>query len=71
MRSKDLGIDQLSITERIRLVEEIWDGIAAEAEHLAVPESHKRKLDQRLNNFTSSTPTASWADVKTRIQKSK
>ncbi len=29
--AKDLGIDQLRIAERILLVEESWDGIAAES----------------------------------------
>ena len=28
---KSLGIDQLSVAQRIVLVEEIWDSIAAEA----------------------------------------
>lgn len=46
--AKSLGIDQLSLAERILLVEEIWDSIAAEAEALAIPESHKDELDRRL-----------------------
>ncbi len=46
--TKSLGIDRLSFAERILLVEEIWDSIAAEAEALEVPQSHKDELDRRL-----------------------
>ena len=38
---KSLGIDQLSLAERILLVEELWDSIAMEAESLDIPQSHK------------------------------
>ena len=31
---KALGIDQLSVAQRILLVEEIWDSIVAEAEDM-------------------------------------
>ena len=39
--AKSLGIDRLSLAERILLVEEIWDSIAAESEAVEVPQSHK------------------------------
>ena len=38
----------LSIPERIRLVEEIWDTIAEENEAFALSESQKAELDRRL-----------------------
>ena len=43
-----LGIDQLSIPERIRLVQEIWDSIAAEIEHTPLTESQRQEVDRRL-----------------------
>ena len=46
--AKSLGIDRLSLSERILLVEEIWDSIAAESEAIEVPQSHKDELDRRL-----------------------
>jgi putative addiction module component (TIGR02574 family) len=36
-----LGIDLLSLAERILLVEEIWDGIAPDADGLDIPQSPK------------------------------
>ena len=44
--AKSLGIDQLSLAERILLVEEIWDSIVTEAEALDVPQFHKDELDR-------------------------
>ena len=38
----------LSISERIRLVEEIWDTIAEENEAFELTEAQKRELDRRL-----------------------
>ena len=68
--AKSLGIDRLSLAERILLVEEIWDGIAAEAEALEVPQSHKDELDRRLAAYHADPQTgSSWEDVKSRLQK--
>ncbi len=47
-------IKKLSVEERILLVEEIWDSIAAEPELLEVPEHQKRELDKRLEAFRKS-----------------
>jgi putative addiction module component (TIGR02574 family) len=68
--AKSLGIDRLSLAERILLVEEIWDGIAAEAEALEVPQSHKDELDRRLAACHADPHAgSSWGDVKRRLQK--
>ena len=67
---KSLGIDHLSLAERILLVEEIWDSIAAESEALGIPQSHKDELDRRLAAQDADPPSGlSWEDVKTRLQK--
>jgi putative addiction module component (TIGR02574 family) len=68
--AKSLGINRLSLAERILLVEEIWDSIAAEAEALEVPQSHKDELDRRLAAFHADPQAgSSWEDVKSRLQK--
>ena len=67
--AKSLGIDRLSLAERILLVEEIWDSIAAESETLEVPQSHKDELDRRLTARDADQHSgSSWEDVKTRLQ---
>jgi putative addiction module component (TIGR02574 family) len=45
---KALGIDQLSVEQRIALVQEIWDSIAAEVEATPLTEAQKREIDRRL-----------------------
>src|SRR5262249_26391424 len=45
---QELGIDKLSIAERISLVQEIWDSIAAEIERSPLTESQREEVDRRL-----------------------
>lgn len=42
------GIQQLSVAERILLVEELWESIASEPTSVPVPQSHRAELDRRL-----------------------
>jgi len=68
--AKSLGIDRLSLAERILLVEEIWDSIAAEDEALDVPQSHKDERDRRLAAYRAGPHAgSSWEEVKARLQK--
>jgi len=45
---QSLGIDRLPIEERLRLVEEIWDSIAADATPSDIPDWHIAEIDRRL-----------------------
>jgi len=36
--------------ERLQLVEDIWDSLAADAGQIPVPDWHKRELDRRAAN---------------------
>ena len=68
--AKSLGIDRLSLAERMLLVEEIWDSIGAQVEALEVPQSLKDELDRRLAAHDGDPGSgSSWEDVKTRLQK--
>lgn len=42
-------IKQLSVPEKILLVEDLWDSIAAEASAVPVPPSHLAEIERRLN----------------------
>lgn len=65
-----LGIDRLSRAERILLVEEIWDTLAAEGGAEDIPQSHKEELDRRLAAYRADPKAGStWEEVKTRLQK--
>jgi putative addiction module component (TIGR02574 family) len=43
-----LGIERLSVDERIALVQEIWDGIAPEVERSPLTEAQRLEVDRRL-----------------------
>jgi len=43
-----LGIDKLSVAERIALVQEIWDSIATEVEQSPLTEAQRQEVDRRL-----------------------
>jgi putative addiction module component (TIGR02574 family) len=43
-----LGIDKLSIPERLALVQEIWDSIATEVEQAPLTEAQRQEVDRRL-----------------------
>lgn len=62
------GIQQLSVAERIQLVEDIWDSIATAPESLGLTESQRQELDHRLEAHRQSSAGSSWAEVKARIQ---
>jgi putative addiction module component (TIGR02574 family) len=60
----------LSVSERIQLVEDIWDSIADVPEALALTDDQKRELDNRLDARRLRPDEGSpWEKVRERIQK--
>lgn len=51
-------VRKLSVSEKIRLAEDLWDEVAAHGQELRVPESHKRLLDERLAAHLQSPESA-------------
>jgi putative addiction module component (TIGR02574 family) len=44
-------IKKLSMPEKILLVEDLWESIAADSSMMPIPESHKSELQRRLAIF--------------------
>lgn len=62
----------LSIPDRIRLVEEIWDSIAEENEAFELSETQKRELDCRLALAESDAGRGrTWEEIKAEFMKSR
>ena len=62
---KALGIERLSVEERIELVEEIWDSIA---EATPLTEAQRRELDRRLQDHRANPDdVVAWEVVKASI----
>lgn len=64
---KDLGIDKMSIEDRLALVQEIWDSIAAEADQVPLTEVQRKELERRLAAHAADpTNVIPWEEVKAR-----
>lgn len=62
------GFETASREQRIAFVQELWDRIAAEPEKVAVPEHHKRILDERLDEYHANPHSGQrWSDVRERL----
>jgi putative addiction module component (TIGR02574 family) len=62
----------LPLEDRLRLVEEIWDSIAACPDAVLLTEAQRQELDSRLEahrrNPTEGSP---WAEVKKRLMQNR
>ena len=69
MSTKAADILQLSVAERIQIVEDIWDSIAAVPEAVTLSEDQKKELDRRLEAYRLNPDAGSpWIEVRERIR---
>ena len=62
-------LQELPVEERIRIVEDLWDSIAAEQAAAPLTPAQETELDRRLETHRKSPDEgASWEEVKARIQ---
>ena len=52
---RELGIDRLSVRERLDLIEQIWDSLPEAVAPDEVPEWHKELLAERLAEAEANT----------------
>ena len=61
---------QLSVPERIQLVEDIWDSIAAMPEEMPLTKAQQAELDRRLNAYRRNPEEGlPWEYVKEAIHR--
>lgn len=61
---------KLSVAERIQLVEDLWDSIAADPDGVPLTEAQKAELDRRLNEHEMDPDSAiPWEAVRERLYK--
>jgi putative addiction module component (TIGR02574 family) len=66
---KSLGIDRLSIADRLVLVQEIWDSIAAAPEEIPLTEAQKQEFDRRLADLEANPDNVlTWEEIKARVR---
>ena len=63
---------QMSVAERIQLVEDIWDSIAAVPESLPLTETDREELDRRLAAYAQNPGEGiPWDVLKEKVRKSR
>lgn len=64
-----LGIDRLSLADRIALVYEIWDSIAAEVEQAPLTTAERQEVERRLAAHRANPEAAiPWERVEAEAQ---
>ena len=62
-------ITKLSIPERIQLVEDIWDSIAAEGTEVPLTPAQREELQRRVERYRSNPESGiSWDALKASLQ---
>jgi putative addiction module component (TIGR02574 family) len=62
------AILKLSVAERLQLVEDIWDSIAAEPGAITLSQEQREELDRRLADHEANLGAGrSWDEVKARL----
>ena len=62
------GFYKLSVAERIQLVEDIWDSIAAEPDEVQLSDELRDELDRRLADQAANPGVSRpWSEVKARL----
>jgi hypothetical protein len=66
--STQLQIEQMTIEEKLRAMEELWDDLRTRAENVPMPQWHKDLLDERERLIeTGEAQFEDWETAKKRI----
>lgn len=69
MSSSSESIFDLSLSEKLQLVEDLWDDIASTPEAVPVHDWQKKELERRKQNLLSNPGSSlSWEEVQRRVR---
>jgi len=64
-----LALDQMTTTEKLRAMEELWEDLARNPADIPVPDWHREVLEQRQASAASGDARFHpWGDVKQRLR---
>ena len=65
-------VRSLSVADRLRLLEEIWDSLAETPEAIPVTDAQRKELARRRHAHAANpAATKSWAEVRARLTRRK
>jgi len=63
-------IRSLSVTDRLRLIEKIWDSLAETPEAIPVTDAQRKELARRRREHARNPSAAkSWAEIRARLRR--
>ena len=69
MSKPALNIDDLNPEERLRMIEELWDGLSDQSGSVPLTDAQRQELDRRLDDLERSGPTGiPWEEVLKQIR---
>ncbi len=72
MNTQVADILELSVAEKIQIVEDIWDSITSNPDDLPLSEAEKLRLDERLHGYQQApNEGSSWKSLKKNLLQTK
>ena len=72
MNTQVAEILELSVVERLRIVEDIWDSIAADSDKLSISDELRAELDRRMKAYRDDPEAGvSWEVLRNRLMRSR
>ena len=60
---------RLSVAERLEIIEELWNSIAAQPEELSITDAQRDEIDRRIAEHDRDPSSAvPWAEVRKRLR---
>ncbi|MDA8016559.1 MAG: addiction module protein [Thermoanaerobaculia bacterium] len=67
--SSVLDIESMSVEDKLRLIESVWNDLSRNAEAVPVPDWHLTELQERERRLQDGRSTLSdWSDVRRRLR---
>jgi putative addiction module component (TIGR02574 family) len=66
--SLEIPLDTLSVSEKVRLLESVWDSLCSQSGDVRSPEWHREVLETRRQRLEDGRATVSpWGEAKARL----
>ena len=68
--STEIPLETMSVSEKVRLLEKVWDSLCSKSGDVRSPEWHREVLETRKRRLEEGQATLStWSEAKARLLK--